>query len=64
MNDQYMNAHQKFMKQAHDTALKSARKGTGPFGCVGVKKRRVLAEGANQVTTLNDPSAHAEIQAI
>ena len=36
----------------------------GPFGAVVVRDGRVLAEGANAVTTANDPTAHAEITAI
>jgi tRNA(Arg) A34 adenosine deaminase TadA len=36
----------------------------GPFGAVVVKDRRVIAEGWNQVTSSNDPTAHAEIVAI
>jgi tRNA(Arg) A34 adenosine deaminase TadA len=36
----------------------------GPFGAVVVKDGRVIAEGWNQVTSSNDPTAHAEIVAI
>ncbi len=36
----------------------------GPFGCVIVKNNEIVGEGCNQVTTLNDPTAHAEIVAI
>ncbi len=36
----------------------------GPFGAVVVSGGRVLAEGWNQVTTANDPTAHAEVVAI
>lgn len=36
----------------------------GPFGCVIVKDGKIIAEGTNQVTSTNDPSAHAEIVAI
>ena len=36
----------------------------GPFGAVIVRDGRVLAEGWNQVTSANDPTAHAEIVAI
>ena len=36
----------------------------GPFGAVIVKDGSVIAEGWNQVTTLNDPTAHAEVVAI
>ena len=36
----------------------------GPFGAVIVKDNRIIAEGYNQVTSNNDPTAHAEIVAI
>jgi len=36
----------------------------GPFGCVVVKDGRVVGEGSNQVTSTNDPTAHAEVVAI
>lgn len=36
----------------------------GPFGAVIVRHGRILAEGWNQVTSTNDPTAHAEVVAI
>jgi len=36
----------------------------GPFGAVIVKDGEVIAEGFNQVTSKNDPTAHAEVTAI
>jgi guanine deaminase len=36
----------------------------GPFGAVIVKDGDILAEGFNQVTSANDPTAHAEVTAI
>jgi tRNA(Arg) A34 adenosine deaminase TadA len=36
----------------------------GPFGAVIVKEGKVIASATNQVRALNDPTAHAEIQAI
>src|SRR6478752_9570120 len=36
----------------------------GPFGAVVVREGKVLAEGWNQVTSANDPTAHAEVTAI
>jgi guanine deaminase len=36
----------------------------GPFAAVVVKDGKIIAEGANSVTSTNDPTAHAEIVAI
>jgi tRNA(Arg) A34 adenosine deaminase TadA len=36
----------------------------GPFGAVVVKDGVVIGEGANAVTRRNDPTAHAEVEAI
>jgi len=36
----------------------------GPFGAVIVKDNQIIGRGSNQVTNHNDPTAHAEIQAI
>ncbi len=36
----------------------------GPFGAVIVKNGEIIAEGWNQVTSKNDPTAHAEVVAI
>jgi guanine deaminase len=56
---------EQFMKRAIELALENVRSGRGgPFGVVIVKDGQVLAEGANSVTSTNDPTAHAEIVAI
>ena len=36
----------------------------GPFGAVVVKNGKIIGKGSNQVTSSNDPTAHAEIVAI
>ena len=36
----------------------------GPFGAVIARDGVVLAEGSNEVTSTNDPTAHAEVVAI
>jgi guanine deaminase len=36
----------------------------GPFGCVIVKDDIIVAEAHNEVTSSNDPTAHAEVVAI
>ncbi|MBF0351673.1 MAG: nucleoside deaminase [SAR324 cluster bacterium] len=53
------------MKEALQLAMDGmkARKG-GPFGAVIVRQGEVIGRGQNQVTSTNDPTAHAEIVAI
>ena len=54
-----------FMARAIQLSLDNVRSGRGgPFGAVVVKDGNVLAEGVNQVTATNDPTAHAEVLAI
>jgi len=54
-----------FMSRAIELAIENVRSGQGgPFGAVIVKDGKVIAEGANSVTSTNDPTAHAEIVAI
>ena len=36
----------------------------GPFGAIIVKDGKVIGEGWNKVTSSNDPTAHAEVEAI
>ena len=55
----------KFMQHAADLALRKMRENSGgPFGAIVVRGGEVVAEGWNQVTSGNDPTAHAEIVAI
>jgi tRNA(Arg) A34 adenosine deaminase TadA len=55
----------KFMREAIRLSLQKMRRGSGgPFGAVIVKRGKVVGRGGNQVTSTNDPTAHAEIVAI
>lgn len=54
-----------FMSRAIELAMENVRAGRGgPFAAVVVKDGKIIAEGANCVTSENDPTAHAEIVAI
>ncbi len=58
-----MNA--KFMREAIRLSIQMMRRGRGgPFGAVVVRDGTVVGRGCNQVTSANDPTAHAEIVAI
>lgn len=53
------------MARAIKLAIDNVRSGRGgPFAALVVKDGRVVAEGTNRVTALNDPTAHAEVAAI
>jgi guanine deaminase len=53
------------MREAIRLAESGMREGRGgPFGCVIVRRGAVVGRGRNQVTSTNDPTAHAEVAAI
>lgn len=55
----------KFMRMAIDLATENVTSGRGgPFGAVVVRDGQVIAAAANSVTLTNDPTAHAEVNAI
>lgn len=55
----------KFMQEAIKLSIENVTSGKGgPFGAVVVKDGVIIARGVNQVTTHNDPTAHAEVVAI
>lgn len=59
-----MDKH-KFMLRAIELSAVGMQDGKGgPFGCVIVKDGKIVGEGYNQVTSTNDPTAHAEVVAI
>lgn len=53
-----------FMKQALVEAEKAFDRGEVPVGAVVVCKERIIARAHNLTETLNDVTAHAEMQAI
>lgn len=60
-----MNMNNPFMTRAIQLSIDGAHSGRGgPFGAVIVRDGKIVAEGINQVTSSNDPTAHAEVLAI
>ena len=60
-----MSNHERFMRRAIALSREPMLTNIGgPFGAVVVKDGRIIGEGWNQVTSTNDPTAHAEIVAI
>ncbi|HUB28383.1 MAG TPA: nucleoside deaminase [Terracidiphilus sp.] len=54
-----------FLRRAIALATENVTSGKGgPFGAVIVHAGKIVAEGANSVTSSNDPTAHGEINAI
>jgi len=53
------------MREAIELSLTNMLAGRGgPFGAVIVKDGQIIARGFNQVTSTNDPTCHAEVDAI
>jgi tRNA(Arg) A34 adenosine deaminase TadA len=52
------------MSKAIDLSIENVKQGGGPFGAVIVKNGKIVASGVNRVTANNDPTAHAEVNAI
>ena len=59
-----MTHHEIWMEYALKEAEKAYNKKELPVGAVIVFENRIIAKGHNQVETLKDPTAHAEILAI
>ncbi len=55
---------EEYLRRAIALAIENVNAGGGPFGAVVVRAGSIIAEGANRVTALHDPTAHAEIVAI
>lgn len=58
-------SHKKYMQRAIELAKIGMNSNSGgPFGAIVVKDGRIIAEAYNEVTSSNDPTAHAEVLAI
>jgi guanine deaminase len=54
-----------YMREAVQLAEQGMRSGLGgPFGCVVVRRGKIVGRGSNRVISTNDPTAHAEVVAI
>jgi tRNA(Arg) A34 adenosine deaminase TadA len=56
--------HDDFIREAIRISRENMENGGGPFGAVIVRDGEIIARAGNGVTTRNDPTAHAEINAI
>jgi len=59
-----MSTAERFLCEAIDLARDNVRKGGRPFGAVLVKDGAIIATGVNEIHTTQDPTTHAELQAI
>jgi tRNA(adenine34) deaminase len=57
-------SHERWMAEALKEAREAAASGEVPVGAVVVVGGRVIGRGHNQVETLKDPTAHAEVLAL
>ena len=56
---------ERYLRRAIELSKQGMAEGFGgPFGAVVVRGDEIVAEGYNQVTSGNDPTAHAELVAI
>jgi tRNA(Arg) A34 adenosine deaminase TadA len=54
-----------FLRRAIALATENVAQGKGgPFGAVVVRNGKIVGEGVNSVTASDDPTAHAEVNAI
>jgi len=59
-----MNDDEKYMRLALMEASEALRRGEIPIGCVMVQGGQIIGRGHNLTETLQDVTAHAEMQAI
>ena len=60
-----MSDHREFLNRAIQLSKENIDQTSGgPFGAVVVRQGIVISEGCNRVTSSNDPTAHAEVNAI
>ena len=57
-------SEERYMREALDLARANIQAGGRPFGAVLVHQGRVLARAVNEIHSTQDPTSHAEMQAI
>jgi len=63
-NDEQAQLDFTFMQRAYELAQQAEQHDEIPVGAVVVHQGKIIGEGFNQSITLNDPSSHAEMNAI
>jgi tRNA(adenine34) deaminase len=58
------SVHETYMREALREAKRAFEKGEVPVGAVVVHRGKIIARAYNQMETLHDPTAHAEMVAI
>ncbi|MCQ2574810.1 MAG: nucleoside deaminase, partial [Alphaproteobacteria bacterium] len=59
-----MNSDERLLSIAVEESSLSVNEGSSPFGAVVVKDGKIISRAHNTVVLNNDPTAHAEINAI
>lgn len=64
MTNQLTDFDKAMIKRSVELAIANVEKGGEPFGAVLTKGKEVITEAVNEAYIDNDPTAHAEMQAI
>ena len=64
MKKESVEIHEHFMREALKEARKGFEAGEVPVGAVVVHRQKIIGRAHNQMETLRDPTAHAEMIAI
>lgn len=64
MKEDMMTGETEFLRQTLVLAQANAEAGGRPFGAVLVRDGEVVATGVNEIIATNDPTSHAEMNAI
>ena len=62
MKEKHMK--EEWMTRVIELSIENVERGGGRFGSLIVSDNKIVCEGANEVTLINDPTAHGEIVAI